>query len=130
MSTTDPPTTPKPNPVPPAPTTMEPTGVLSYPVTSTLSTSPTSSPPLPSQPPLPPNQTMAQYPVQTPPVTGNLPSLLVNQPAVYAFLIALVGLVGAVVLVAINKSVPDQLWGITGGAGLVGGGALVPRGAR
>lgn len=61
------------------------------------------------------------------PTKGAVTTLLTSQPAVYAFVITLVGLIGAVVLVAMSKTVPQELWGITGGAGLVGGGALVPR---
>jgi len=49
-----------------------------------------------------------------------------KNPTVYAFVVAIIGIVGAVILVAMNKTVPDQLWVITGGAGVGGLGMAVP----
>jgi hypothetical protein len=49
-----------------------------------------------------------------------------NQPAFYAFAVAAIGLVGAIILIAMSKTVPDAYWAVTGGTAVGGLGALTP----
>lgn len=58
--------------------------------------------------------------------TSSLVKAVTTRPELYAFVITLVCVIGAVVLTAMNKTVPDNLWLIGGGAGLGGLGAMNP----
>jgi hypothetical protein len=59
------------------------------------------------------------------PLKGSLLTILKN-PSIFAFFISLVALVGAIVLEAMNKKIPDQLWLISGGSAIGGLGASIP----
>lgn len=80
------------------------------------------APILPTQSPEPATAPAVYSPSQ--PSSGGLLATVNNQPALLAFAVTAIGLVGAVVLLAIGKAVPDALWGVTAGSGLVGGGKL------
>lgn len=58
--------------------------------------------------------------------SGTTGGPMTQKPEVYAYLLAVVSIVGAVVLLAMNKTVPDALWGVAVGA--TGGGLGISRG--
>lgn len=51
-----------------------------------------------------------------------------KNPSFHAFIITALTVIGAVVLLAMGKTVPDQLWAIAGGSFVGGIGAAIPGG--
>lgn len=58
---------------------------------------------------------------------GSSGGLVNTKPEVLAYFLAAITVIGAVVLIAMNKTVPDALWGIAVGA--TGGGLGISKGA-